>query len=455
LIIKNNYFSSLDTINHITSLESDVLKTQGLLLFRKFLTKFIYAILLVCLDADTNEQSPVIPLTTKSKQVPGESLESLSVPPCPDLLPLATMPDQITHRAVQEVLLASLESTKVTHIEDTTEITSTTWPILPDKPSTLTISKDHDEFFDVESEFISEITKTDVTPLISSEKPSITLAEAEKLQHNIANEQKDDEFYEPELDLVLTKSKKDRLTLLPLTANKKDEAENGQDQAKASNTLLSLDKQDQTKHIPVESPKTTDDQQTTTEKKPKPVNKKKPIVLQTPMEKNEDPATVQKATSAEKSKSINKRKTTELSSNTPATPTKLTASVDKKDEEECVDQVVQQISCESEKSASSDIESKKIDEVQFSSKLSVSPKESPHIETVEIFSPESQIPPEKQELLRPKFSLRLKPMIAVNDGDYLKFEVHFIAQPEPIVRKSFHILAYHLITSFSTDNMVF
>ena len=42
------------------------------------------------------------------------------------------------------------------------------------------------------------------------------------------------------------------------------------------------------------------------------------------------------------------------------------------------------------------------------------------------------------ETTRPKFTLRLKPMLAVNRGDRLQLEVHFLAQPEPTV--SNHVL---------------
>ena len=82
------------------------------------------------------------------------------------------MPDQTTNtdeqripdRTVQDVLSASLEPTKINHIEGSVEM----MPIIS-FTSTDKV-KDHDEFFDVESEYI-----------VSSEKPPITLAEAEKL----------------------------------------------------------------------------------------------------------------------------------------------------------------------------------------------------------------------------------------------------------------------------------
>ena len=118
----------------------------------------------------------------------GDSLESLSVPVQTDLLPLATMPDQTTttdeqrvpDRTVQDLLSASLEPTKVNHHESLAETLPNISLDSTEKP------KDNEEFFDAESE-----------------KPPITLAVAEKLQHDAAIEQKEEDFNEPELDLDL------------------------------------------------------------------------------------------------------------------------------------------------------------------------------------------------------------------------------------------------------------
>ena len=41
----------------------------------------------------------------------------------------------------------------------------------------------------------------------------------------------------------------------------------------------------------------------------------------------------------------------------------------------------------------------------------------------------------EHDFLRPNFTLRLKPTVAVNDGEKVKLEVRFIAQPEPTVRQ--------------------
>jgi hypothetical protein len=193
------------------------------------------------------------------------------------------MPDQtmntdeqrIPDRTVQDVLSASLEPTKINHNEGTGEI----MPIIS-FASTEKV-KDHDEFFDVESEYI-----------LSPEKPPITLAEAEKLQHDAAIEQKDENFFEPELDLALVK--------IPSTE---------------INNAKNLSEE-----------KFTD-----------------------------------------KTESLNQKNTEEIHSS-------KTSSVG------------------------------------------------------------------QQELLRPKFSFRLKPSITINAGDNLKLEVHFLGQPEPKVRTKRNLL---------------
>lgn len=137
-----------------------------------------------------DDQTPIISSMNINEKSTGDLLESLSVPVQPDLLPLATMPDQTTttdeqripDRTVQDVLSASLEPTRVNHHEGLGEIMSNTSFVSTEK------SKDHEEFFDVEAE-----------------KPPITLAEAEKLQHDAAVEQKDEEICnESKHDLVLT-----------------------------------------------------------------------------------------------------------------------------------------------------------------------------------------------------------------------------------------------------------
>ncbi|CAF4411465.1 unnamed protein product, partial [Rotaria socialis] len=54
-------------------------------------------------------------------------------------------------------------------------------------------------------------------------------------------------------------------------------------------------------------------------------------------------------------------------------------------------------------------------------------------EIVETTSPESLTSSMEHDYLRPNFTLRLKPTVVVNDGEKLKLEVRFIAQPEPTI----------------------
>ncbi|CAF3422706.1 unnamed protein product, partial [Rotaria socialis] len=57
-------------------------------------------------------------------------------------------------------------------------------------------------------------------------------------------------------------------------------------------------------------------------------------------------------------------------------------------------------------------------------------------EIVETTSPESLTSSMEHDYLRPNFTLRLKPTVVVNDGEKLKLEVRFIAQPEPTVKNT-------------------
>ncbi len=212
------------------------------------------------IDTTINEPSSIISLTIINEKLPGESLESLSVPVQTDLLPLATMPDQTTNtdeqripdRTVQDVLSASLEPTKINHIESSVEMMSIISFVSTEKV------KDYDEFFDVESEYIS-----------ISEKPPITLAEAEKLQHDAAIEQKDENYIESELDLPLTTISaivEHSLTPLLRIATEKSDTENVLEEKLADKIEF--------------------------DKKLKPVNKKKTILSRNSVEKNEEQTTV-------------------------------------------------------------------------------------------------------------------------------------------------------------------
>ena len=123
---------------------------------------------------EINDPLPIISLTIINEKSTGESL---SVPIQSDLLPLATMPDQTAnideqHRMVQDVLAASFEPMKNHNLESTID------HIPPVVSSTTDKVVDHEELFDVESNLI-----------VPTEKPPITLAVAEKLQHDAAVEQ--------------------------------------------------------------------------------------------------------------------------------------------------------------------------------------------------------------------------------------------------------------------------
>jgi len=327
---------------------------------------FIFIYLFIYLDPAIHEQPSIISLTIINEKLPGESLESLSVPVHTDLLPLATMPDQTTNtdeqripdRTVQDVLSASLEPTKINHIEGIVEMI----PMI--SFASIEKVKDHEEFFDIESE-----------------KPPITLAVAEKLQHDAAIEQKDEDFVEPELDLTIP------ITVEP--SLKKNDIEN------------------------VSEEKSVD--QIEFNKKLKPINKKKTMVSRNSIEKNEEQTTIQKL------KSVDKQKSTETildKSQITKTSINQTASAESSNEQ-------------------NKIAGKKIESFNQNSKqLSVSHQES---------SSNTSIAQIDQEFLRPKFSFRLKPTITINDGDNLKLEVHFIGQPKPKVQnKSFHILISNL-----------
>jgi hypothetical protein len=336
--------------------------------------------------------------------------ESLSVPVQLDLLPLATMPDQTTNideqripdRTVQDVLSASLEPTKVIHIEGTVGMMPIISPTSMENANDFPVIKDHDEFFDVESELPNEITKVDNTAVVSPEKPAITLAEAEKLQHDAAIEQKDDDFYEPELDLTSTKvsttvgdfisieNEANSLTSLPIITIIKNNTED---------VLVgkSTDKKEEKIATTVLQP--------IADKKSKPVNKKKTTLPRTPVENNEVSVIV------EQSKSIDKQTTVEIITNQSVTTS--------------VDQVVQQTIIEKPSSVEL-IDQKK------------------HSQTE---SPQTTMIPAEQEFIRPKFSFRLKPAITVNEDEQLKLEVHFIGQPAPKVKaKSFLIIIYCLVS---------
>ncbi|CAF4689458.1 unnamed protein product [Rotaria sp. Silwood1] len=178
-------------------------------------------------------------LIDKSEKSLEESVESLPVPVQSNLLPLATMPDgtingdkrRVPEKIVQHVLAVALEPTRVGHVEDTSQTTQTpsvtqlqttaafqTEPFEQDAykdtvkvksartASPVPVSMDQDQFFDAESETMSEMVKTEIKRIVSSHEQPVTLALAEKLQHDVSVEQKMEEFHEPEVTLTSTEA---------------------------------------------------------------------------------------------------------------------------------------------------------------------------------------------------------------------------------------------------------
>ncbi|CAF4991421.1 unnamed protein product, partial [Rotaria sp. Silwood1] len=176
-------------------------------------------------------------LIDKSEKSLEESVESLPVPVQSNLLPLATMPDgtingdkrRVPEKIVQHVLAVALEPTRVGHVEDTSQTTQTpsvtqlqttatfqTEPFEQDAykdtvkvksaraASPVPVPMDQDQFFDAESETMSEMVKTEIKRIVSSHEQPVTLALAEKLQHDVSFEQKMEEFHEPEVALTST-----------------------------------------------------------------------------------------------------------------------------------------------------------------------------------------------------------------------------------------------------------
>ncbi|CAF3575459.1 unnamed protein product [Adineta steineri] len=311
-----------------------------------------------------NEQTPIITLT-----IIGETQESLSVPIQTDLLPLATMPDQtksideqrVPDRIVQDVLSASLEPAKVTHTEGTVEIIPLT---SVEKINDIPTINNHTELCYVESE--------------NSEKTPITLAEAEKLQHDAAIEPKEE-------DSKLTNV---QTTLKPCTS-----IENNGDDI-----------------VDVSIEKST--------------NKKKKSTI----------SSIQETPNDKKSKPVCKKDTS------------VSCNSNKKDEA--------QITAKK----SNDIDQQILFDQDRKSELQkvFDKKKKEHI-IIENPMPVDKIQSREQELIQPKFSLRLKPTITIDHDDKLQLEVHFTGQPEPIATwyfKSDILLCssnIHVIQSHNTD----
>ncbi|CAF1496878.1 unnamed protein product, partial [Rotaria sordida] len=179
----------------------------------------------------TSEQFSLSARSDKGEKSLKESVESLSVPAQPNLLPLATMPDETTEgdklrtpdKIVQDVLVAALEPISVSQVEDTSQTiptssltqlqTASTFQTVSfdqdvskdttkvqsvKTASPVPVSMEPDQFFDAESESTGEIAKTEIKKITSFHEQPITLAAVEKLQHDVAVEQQMDEFHEPE-----------------------------------------------------------------------------------------------------------------------------------------------------------------------------------------------------------------------------------------------------------------
>lgn len=326
------------------------------------------------------------------------------------------MPDQtkttdeqrIPDRIVQDVLSASLEPTKVTHIEGTAEMVSS---ISTEKPN------DHDEYFDVESETPNEILPTE-------KPPPITLAKAEKLQHDAAIEQKEDDFYEAQVELA------------PINVSATVKHFNSMENQANSLLFLSSTKKNDTIKVSAEKSPNKKEETTVSDKKPKSINKKKTNGVCSPVGKNEERVTV------EKSNGIDKQKLIETT-----TSDKRTTKPD--DQINTSHELEKLKSSEGNTSESQNISNKKKQEpiviekpipVEFIDQKQTNKVHSPKT------LPKNETPIEiSQESLRPKFSLRLKPTITVNHDDKLQLKVQFIGQPEPEVK----------ITIFSYYNSLF
>ncbi|CAF4318905.1 unnamed protein product, partial [Rotaria socialis] len=119
----------------------------------------------------TTEQISHTSLIDTGEKLHDESVESLLVPVQPNLLPLATMPDATIHADKQHTPERSIQDVLAS------------------------ISKDHDQFFDAESEGASGTTKNESIRIAPFHESPITLAIVEKLQHDAAIELKMDEFH--------------------------------------------------------------------------------------------------------------------------------------------------------------------------------------------------------------------------------------------------------------------
>ena len=412
----------------------------------------------IYLATATKEHGSTTCLTVLNENLTSELVESLSVPAQLDLLPLATMPDQtintdehrIPDRIVQGVLSASLEPRKGTLIEDNLEPIPAVLCSSKENANNFSAIKDDNEFFDDGSEPLDKLENFGITPMTQLERPTITLAAAEKLQHDAAIEQKDDDIDEinAKLDLTPTKipsgverfistdMKVNNQTHSLLVPKKKDDAENFLIEKKEKPAIVTIEQND-------------------SDRKSKFINKKKKSMSHSFVENDPKPTII------DKSASINEQTTSEITSNISTITTAKVIML--------VDQTVQEMtSLESEKlklteendiGDSKNIYSKKKNERSIAqkctsieslnqkgndrnqslNKLSATQNGSSPIETMKISSPSEVTTDAEQQSTGPKFSLRLKPTNVVNENDKLELQVHFVGQPKPKVTLPFHI----------------
>ncbi|CAF1138461.1 unnamed protein product [Adineta ricciae] len=357
----------------------------------------------IATDATTNEQMPIITLTIIGDKMPEYSQESLTVPMEPNLLPLATVPDQTKdtddvharEKIVQDIISASLEPTTVIHIEGTVEIIPSTSTL---QTNELSVLNDTKHFFVAESDAPNTIIKTDVTSITVLGKPSITLAEAEKLQHNAVNEQVQNDTHEIEVTLPPTNG--------PSTASTEVESV-------LSSSSLSIQNDD----VPVEKSTNVKQETTILTQQQESMDKKPKFVTQK--------ATNTSCTLAEKSISAKRAifnghtdtLTSQKISSEPRVADMQKVSAKKKQEPVIIEKVLSIDSNVSSTPESKSLTNGNHDEVK-----------------------PTPVVPIEQKSVPPKFTQRLKPSITINHDDQLQLNVSYIGQPEP------HITWYYKST---------
>lgn len=321
------------------------------------------------------------------------------------------MPDQTTNtdeqripdKLVQDVLSASLKPRKNIHKDGSLDKTPLILSTSAENLNNTSLRNDYNQYIDIESEIPDEITKTDATLITSLEKPSITLAVAEKLQHDAAIEQRDD--YDIRTDSVSTKVP---INIVNLTSTN-DTIDNFQ-----TVTSLATDNNEISKH---EQSHITS-KKTDSNIKPKSIMKKTKAVSHNHVENNET------LLIKDESKSMNKQTVTET-----ITPVDSTMSP-KPEKQHPSDYTMTDIWNAYDKTEDGQHSDEKSVSMQFnrltpsSNMPTVSQQDSSH-ETSDAHSTE--------ELSRPKFLLRLKPTTILDLNDTLILEVHFVGQPKPKV----------------------